>query len=42
MALLTFLAGLPQRFLELLNFLGELYEVMVYGITFLTAFLSGA
>ncbi len=41
-ASLTFLAGLLQRFLKLLNFLGELRKVMVYGITFLTAFLSGA
>ncbi len=40
-AFLTFLAGLLQRFLELLNFLGELREVMVYGITFFTALLSG-
>jgi hypothetical protein len=42
MAFLTFLAGLLQRFLELLDFIGELREVMVYRITFLTAFLSGA
>ncbi len=42
MVFLTFLAGLLQRFLKLLNFLGELHKVMVYGITFLTAFLSGA
>jgi hypothetical protein len=42
MAFLTFLAILLQRFLELLNFLGELRKVMVYGITFLTALLSGA
>ncbi len=42
MAFLTFLAGLLQRFLELLNFLGELCKVMVYRITFLTAFFSGA
>jgi hypothetical protein len=41
MAFLTFLAGLLQRFLELLNFLGELREVTFYGITFLTALLSG-
>ncbi len=40
MAFLTFLAGLLQRFLKLLDFLSELCEVMVYGITFLTAFLS--
>ena len=42
MVFLTFLAGLLQRFLEILNFLGELCKVMVYGITFLTALLSGA
>jgi hypothetical protein len=42
MAFLTFLAGLLQHFLELLNFLGELRKVMIYGITFLTALLSGA
>jgi hypothetical protein len=42
MVFLTFLAGLPQCFLKLLNFLGELREVMVYGITFLTALPSGA
>ncbi len=42
MVFLTFLAGLLQRFLEFLNFLSELHEVMIYGITFLTAFLSGA
>jgi hypothetical protein len=41
MAFLTFLTGLLQRFLKLLNFLGELRKVMVYGITFLSAFLSG-
>ncbi len=40
MAFLTFLAGLLQCFLEPLNFLGELREVMVFGIIFLTAFLS--
>ncbi len=39
---LTFLAGLLQHLLELLDFLSELRKVMVYGITFLTAFLSGA
>ena len=38
---LTFLARLLQCFLKLLNFLGELRKVMVYGITFLTALLSG-
>jgi hypothetical protein len=42
MVFLTFLARLVQRFLELLNFLGELREVMVYGIAFLTTFLSSA
>jgi hypothetical protein len=42
MVFLTFLAGLLQRFLELFDFLGELRKVMVYGITFLTALLSGA
>jgi hypothetical protein len=41
MAFLAFLAGLLQSFLKLLNFLGELREVMIYGTTFLTAFLSG-
>jgi hypothetical protein len=42
MAFLTFLAGLLQCFLKLLDFLGELRKVMVYGITFLTALPSGA
>ncbi len=42
MVFITFLAGLLQCFLELLDFLGELHKVMVYGITFLSAFLSGA
>jgi hypothetical protein len=42
MAFLAFLARLLQRFLKLLDFLGELCKVMVYGITFLTTFLSGA
>jgi hypothetical protein len=42
MALLTFLAGLFQRFLKFLDFLSELRKVMIYGIIFLTAFLSGA
>jgi hypothetical protein len=42
MAFLTFLAGLLQRFLDFLDFLSELREVTIYGITFLTAFLSGA
>jgi hypothetical protein len=41
MVFLTFLAGLLQRFLELLDFLGELREVMIYWTIFLTAFLSG-
>ncbi len=41
MAFLTFLAGLLQSFLELLNFLGELPKIMVYGITPFSAFLSG-
>jgi hypothetical protein len=39
---LNFLTGLLQRFLELLDFLGELRKVLVYGITFLSAFLSSA
>ncbi len=38
----TFLTGLLQCFLELLNFLGELHKVVVYGITFFSAFLSSA
>ena len=42
MAFLTFLTGLLQCFLKLLDFLGELCKVVVYGITFLSAFLSGA
>ena len=41
MAFLTFLAQLLQCFLELLDFLSDPRKVMVYGITFLTAFLSG-
>ncbi len=41
MVFLTFLAGLLQRFLKPLDFLGELCEVMIYRITFLIAFLSG-
>jgi hypothetical protein len=40
MVFLTFLAGLLQCFLDLLYFLGELRKVVVYGITFLSAFLS--
>jgi hypothetical protein len=39
---LTFLTGLLQCFLKPLNFLSELREALVYGITFLSAFLSGA
>ena len=39
---LTFLTGLLQRFLKLLDFLGELRKVVVYGITFISAFLGGA
>jgi hypothetical protein len=42
MVLLTFLTGLLQRLCKLLDFLGELSEVVVYRITFLSAFLSGA
>ncbi len=42
MALFTFLTGLLQRFLKLINFLGELRKVVVYGITFLFVFLSSA
>ncbi len=42
MVFLTVLTGLLQCFLELLDFLGELREVVVYGITFLSVFLSGA
>ncbi len=38
---LTFLAGLLQHFLELLDFLGELRKVMIYWIILLTAFISG-
>jgi hypothetical protein len=41
MALSTFLTGLLQCLLKLLNFLGELRKVLVYRITFiLSAFLS--
>ncbi len=39
---LTFLTGLLQYFLKLLIFLGQLPKVLVYGITFLSAFLSNA
>jgi hypothetical protein len=42
MALLPFLTRLLQRLLKLLNFLGQLHEVLVYGITFSSTFLSGA
>ncbi len=42
MGFLTFLSRLLQCFLELLDFLSELCKDMIYGITFLTAFLSGA
>jgi hypothetical protein len=42
MVLSSFLTRLLQRLLKLLNFLGQLREVMVHGITFLSAFLSGA
>ncbi len=41
-AFLTFLTELLQCFLKLLNFLSELRKVVVYGITFLSAFLSCA
>jgi hypothetical protein len=41
MVFLTILARLLQQFLKPLDFLCELRKVMVYGITFLTAFLSG-
>jgi hypothetical protein len=40
--LLSFLTLFLQCFLELLNFLGQLHEVLVNWIRFLTAFLSGA
>jgi hypothetical protein len=40
-AFLTFPARLLQRFCKLLDSLGELRKVMVYGITFFYAFLSG-
>ncbi len=42
MALLPFLTGLLQRFLKLLDFLGQMRQVLVDEITFLSAFLSGA
>jgi hypothetical protein len=41
-AFLPFLTRLLQCFLEPLDFLGELRKVVVYGITFFSAFLSGA
>jgi hypothetical protein len=40
--LLRLLTRLLQHLLKLLNFLGQLCEVLVHGITFLSAFLSGA
>ncbi len=40
MVFLTFLTRLLQCFLKLLDFLGELRKVVVYRITFLSAFLS--
>jgi hypothetical protein len=42
MALLPFLTRLLQRFLKLLDFLGQLCKVLVQRIIFLSAFLSGA
>jgi hypothetical protein len=42
MALLSFLAQLLQRLLELLDLLAQLREVLINGICFLTAFLSVA
>ncbi len=42
MALLPFLTRILQRFLKLLNFLGQLRKVLVHRITFLSAFFSGA
>ncbi len=41
MAFLTFLSVIFQCFLEFLNFLSELRKAVIYGTTFLTAFLSG-
>ncbi len=41
-ALLPFLTRLHQRLPKCLDFLGQLHEVLVYRITFLSAFLSGA
>jgi hypothetical protein len=40
MALTTFLTRFLQCFLELLNFFGELHEMVVYGITFCPPFLA--
>jgi hypothetical protein len=42
MALVPFFTRLLQRLLKLLNFLGQLRKVLVYGIPFSSAFLSGA
>jgi hypothetical protein len=42
LVLLHFLILFLQRFLDLLNFLGQLRKVLVHKIHFLTAFLSGA
>ncbi len=42
MALSPFLTRLLQSFLKLLDFLGQLHEILVHGITFLSAFPSGA
>jgi hypothetical protein len=42
MALLSFPTRLLQRFLKLLDFLGQLHKVMAHGITFLSALLSSA
>jgi hypothetical protein len=41
LALLHLLPQLLQPFLELLNFLGQLRKVLINGIGFLTALLSG-
>jgi hypothetical protein len=41
MVFLTFLTRLLQCFLKLLDFLDEQGEVVVYRMTFLSAFLSG-
>ncbi len=42
MALTTFLTRFLQRFLKFLDLFGELRKAVVYGITFLSAFLSSA